>query len=259
MKNIEDNIWVIGDVHGCYKTLLTLINKIKERTPEPQIYFVGDLIDKGPDSKKVLKYIKKHYPNNVVLGNHEAFMIKYSYENNLLIKNDFLTSNWYTKWGGKETLLSYSKTNKKNLNIEDIKEIFMSKIYNKHYQWLKTLPVFISIELENEKKLLISHSNLLNVYKTKAKDIESKYNQFDLNEIIYGRKRYLGENEENIKDIINIHGHTQLKEPYISDNLVNIDTGCVYFNTKKYRFLSAVSYPNLEIINTVCEDKIEYI
>jgi serine/threonine protein phosphatase 1 len=47
------NKWAIGDTHGCPKTLLKLLSKIKLRAID-KLYFLGDYINKGPDSKGVL-------------------------------------------------------------------------------------------------------------------------------------------------------------------------------------------------------------
>jgi len=60
----------IGDVHGCYKTLMALLRKI----PDDEIIFVGDLIDRGPDNLKCLNLIDEPW-FYAVRGNHEHFMI----------------------------------------------------------------------------------------------------------------------------------------------------------------------------------------
>lgn len=44
-KNTE--VWIIGDVHGCFATLMVLISKLPKGV---EIIFVDDLIDRGPDS-----------------------------------------------------------------------------------------------------------------------------------------------------------------------------------------------------------------
>ena len=47
---------IIGDVHGCNHELNSLINKI-ELTVADKLYFIGDLIDKGPDSFGVIQTV----------------------------------------------------------------------------------------------------------------------------------------------------------------------------------------------------------
>ena len=49
--------FVIGDIHGCAATLRRLVDEILRPAPEDRIYLLGDLIDRGPDSKGVLDFI----------------------------------------------------------------------------------------------------------------------------------------------------------------------------------------------------------
>ena len=61
---------VISDVHGCYKTLLALIAQLPT---DEELCFVGDLIDRGPQSKDVIEFVKSNN-HKCVLGNHEDMM-----------------------------------------------------------------------------------------------------------------------------------------------------------------------------------------
>ncbi|MCF7805712.1 MAG: metallophosphoesterase [Candidatus Marinimicrobia bacterium] len=66
---------VVGDVHGCIDELRGLIEKISP-SPDDRLIFVGDLINKGPDSLGVLKYVQE-MGAEVILGNHELAFIEY--------------------------------------------------------------------------------------------------------------------------------------------------------------------------------------
>ena len=67
----------VGDIHGCFDLLKTLIEKIIRFTPdEDMLIFMGDYIDRGKKSKEVVRYLvalKEKFPGNVILlkGNHE--------------------------------------------------------------------------------------------------------------------------------------------------------------------------------------------
>lgn len=67
--------FAIGDVHGCLKTLKTLLFERLEITREDQIYFLGDYVHRGPDSQGVLSLIytlqKDGYQVTPLMGNHE--------------------------------------------------------------------------------------------------------------------------------------------------------------------------------------------
>jgi predicted MPP superfamily phosphohydrolase len=61
---------IIGDVHGCINELKSLIEKLQLEA-EDKLYFIGDLIDKGPDSVGVVKFVRelsKRYPLILILG-----------------------------------------------------------------------------------------------------------------------------------------------------------------------------------------------
>lgn len=71
---------VLGDIHGCYTELLELLDQLGA-TSDDQLISVGDFLDRGPDSVKVLEYLRGR-PNTVALvGNHERKHMRglYSY------------------------------------------------------------------------------------------------------------------------------------------------------------------------------------
>ncbi len=65
----------IGDVHGCFEELQLLLEKL-EYTADDQIYFVGDVINKGPQSANCLKWVRES-GSKMVLGNHEAKFLEF--------------------------------------------------------------------------------------------------------------------------------------------------------------------------------------
>jgi len=68
----------VGDIHGHRGKLVDLIGKVQPG-PDDQLVFLGDYIDRGPDSKGVLDYLMKlqeQYPETVFIrGNHEQMML----------------------------------------------------------------------------------------------------------------------------------------------------------------------------------------
>ena len=50
--------YVIGDVHGCYRSLLSLLEAIHYNPGEDELLFLGDLVNKGPSSLEVLKLVR---------------------------------------------------------------------------------------------------------------------------------------------------------------------------------------------------------
>jgi serine/threonine protein phosphatase 1 len=71
-----DRIIVIGDVHGCYFELRALLEEIGHR-PTDRLFFVGDLIAKGPANREVLDFVRTTRHCASVLGNNELALLRF--------------------------------------------------------------------------------------------------------------------------------------------------------------------------------------
>ena len=68
--------YAIGDVQGCFKTLLALLKKIKFNKDRDRIFFLGDVINRGNNSLDTLKLISSNTDNmQMVLGNHDFHLL----------------------------------------------------------------------------------------------------------------------------------------------------------------------------------------
>lgn len=115
--------FIIGDVHGHFKALTTLFEKINP-TPEDEVYFLGDLIDRGPESSKVVEFVKNNN-YNCILGNHEIMLLE-------ALGNEQLNHQAFQAWlqnGGNATVMSYGH---KMPPVE-------------HINWMKSLPFFFDL------------------------------------------------------------------------------------------------------------------
>ena len=120
MKNLfgYSRVLVIGDIHGMYEKLIMLMEKIQFDPEEDLLVFLGDYIDRGPDSVRCLQYVydfQHAHPDSVVclLGNHEVMMSSYLMQKrgsyNTLIA-DYADS-WLEN-GGFETLQQLNELDK---------------------------------------------------------------------------------------------------------------------------------------------------
>lgn len=70
---------VVGDVHGCARTLTALLEEEIRITPGDRLFLLGDLISKGPDVPGVLAYLEaleaRGIATTVIRGNHEAALL----------------------------------------------------------------------------------------------------------------------------------------------------------------------------------------
>jgi len=72
--------YVIGDIHGCYNELLNLLDVIKFDEKKDSLIFLGDILNRGPDSLKTIRFIKSLGDRStVILGNHDLAFLAISY------------------------------------------------------------------------------------------------------------------------------------------------------------------------------------
>ena len=213
---LKSPIWIIGDVHGKYNKLLELLDKIPK---EDKICFVGDLIDRGRDSKKVVKLIRD---NNyyVIKGNHEQMACE-----------DF---NFWIQEGGKIAIKSYSKKSSEDINYKE--EYQNNQKLKNDIEWFKSLPIIIKFEIDNEKPLYVSHSGI-ELYENDEDILEKN----DVDTILWNRRTM-----SEVDFAVNIHGHSPQKEIFVSKSQINIDTGA---SMSDYP-LTAIRYPDLKIIQS---------
>ena len=72
--------WAVGDVHGCFRTLKALVDRIDLDQRRDRLWMVGDLVNRGPSSLQVLRWARALDDEmgdrfQVVLGNHDLHLI----------------------------------------------------------------------------------------------------------------------------------------------------------------------------------------
>ena len=193
-------IFAIGDIHGTTDKLRALMEKIPIDYTSDLLVFIGDYIDRGPNSFEVVDYLvelKKEHPNIVFLkGNHEDMLQKY------LAGTDRFT---YLFNGGQQTLDSY-------LNRENKSEF--SPIPSSHLEFYESLVLYY----QTDDYIFVHAGMRANVPLKKQKP----------QELLWIREDFIDSKFDFGKRVI--FGHTPFSQPLVQRNKIGIDTGAVYGN-----------------------------
>lgn len=68
------NVWVVGDLHGCYTRLMSELHRVDFDQAQDLLISVGDLIDRGTENVECLELLQMPW-FRAVMGNHERLMI----------------------------------------------------------------------------------------------------------------------------------------------------------------------------------------
>jgi bis(5'-nucleosyl)-tetraphosphatase (symmetrical) len=79
--------WAIGDIQGCHDELRALLAQLGFRADRDQLWFTGDLVNRGPSSLETLRYVRSLGDNAItVLGNHHLQLLAVAFTTKLKIK-----------------------------------------------------------------------------------------------------------------------------------------------------------------------------
>ncbi len=218
--------FAIGDIHGCFYTMKKLIEEELKISKSDKVYFLGDYIDRGPESKKVLDYLmalkEKNYKIVTLLGNHEVMLL-----------DSGIDYDQYSNWmynGGNTTLV--------NFGIDDYYKLgpfSYNKIPAKYIKFLKSCKFYH----DSERKFIFVHAG----FNFNIKDpFTDKYM------MVWTRDENYDGSKVNNKIIV--HGHSAVTLEEIRSRIqnkkaktINLDAGCVY---KQYPGLANLAALNLD-------------
>ncbi|MGF1453564.1 MAG: metallophosphoesterase [Opitutales bacterium] len=207
-------IFAIGDVHGCIEELQALWARLNP-TPADRFIFLGDLVNRGPDSHAVVRFVRSLRNTRCLLGNHEQRLLQFRRSGEISLLKDY---DWETLRG---------------LDEED---------------WLFLENLDVSLEIPRLHTAFV-HGGLLPAqpWHEQGPEIVCHIQAYDPRTGVWGRRKDLDDaaswqNHWEGPPFI-ICGHTPRPEVFRRPWSICIDTGCVYGGK-----LTAIEVETLEII-----------
>jgi serine/threonine protein phosphatase 1 len=142
-------IYGVGDIHGRLDLLDRLLGQIDEDDcargrAASEIVFLGDLVDRGPDSRGVVDRLMAlgagPRPVRFLMGNHEQVFLR-------SLEGDVKALRFLIRIGGRETLLSYGVTEEEygDLPYEDLARLAQERVPESHVRFLSAFEKWIEI------------------------------------------------------------------------------------------------------------------
>jgi serine/threonine protein phosphatase 1 len=220
--------YALTDIHGCAQTLKALVLGQLKLQKQDELYILGDLVNKGPDSKGVIDFIvhlqKQHYNVQCLRGNHDQMLLKAA------IKG--------------ESALNLSLP-EKELVLQSFGIQEFEQLPPKYINFLKSLPYYLELP-----DYFLVHAGFDFKQDDIFKDKEAMLN-------IRGYK--LTPAKLNNKRLL--HGHTPValhtikKSVAHSSYSLNLDAGCVYYKNASYGNLIALDLDSQELYIQPNEDR----
>ena len=216
---------IIGDIHGCLTSLNALLEQVEDRAES--FIFLGDYIDRGPDSKQVIERIlqfkAEHRQVITLMGNHEFMLLNYlkGYDDPVFLNV-----------GGRQTLDSY------DVPLNSVQTDAWLYIPESHQDFFNRLPLHWE-----DRHAIYVHAGL-------EPDIHLSLQSSQC--CLWVREDFIRCSYKFGKPVV--FGHTVFKKPLIQKNKIGIDTGAVYGQQ-----LTALLLPEKEFISVPGEQEFPYL
>jgi hypothetical protein len=231
MMSTNQPVAVFGDVHGESRKLRALITKITQKYGETDFYGVGDLIDRGPDSKGVLDTcIEFGIPS--IMGNHEIWF------HQLLNTGKFdRETAMHFMMGGQATLKSYKLGTRSPENNLD------KCVPEEHKAYILGLPLYRKVEVAGTTYWLVHGGVKTSLAKGVSEFCDSVAQQFGQTEVsnevlleviatvspggLAWDHYNEGDEMHRFRDgAVQVFGHSPQLAPLDAGHFIALDTGC---------------------------------
>lgn len=204
-------VYAVGDIHGRLDLFEALVTAIEAddaaRTPaETLIVLLGDLVDRGADSKGVIEFardLQRRRPVRILAGNHEEMFLR--------SLSDIEMFRHFIRHGGRETLLSYGVDRKRFVaaSMEEAQHLAREAVPSDHVAFLESFEDMIHLG-----DYLFVHAGI---------DPRVPIDQQRRSDLRWIREPFLS--HDGSHGVVVVHGHTISDAPEDCGNRIGIDTG----------------------------------
>jgi serine/threonine protein phosphatase 1 len=212
-------VYAIGDVHGRSDLLAALLKAIeadaaRNASHRKSFVFIGDYIDRGPDSRGVMDMLVSDLPpgfeTHFLKGNHEDLLLTFVADPDSL-------PHWLAN-GAAPTLASYgidvAQLVLSQASPEEWRAVLLAALPQEHRTFLETLKLSVSFG-----DYFFAHAGVRPGIPVDAQDPE---------DLVWIREEFLTSDQDFGKVVV--HGHTPTALPEFRKNRIGIDTGAVFTN-----------------------------
>ncbi|TCK99942.1 serine/threonine protein phosphatase 1 [Shimia isoporae] len=215
---MTDPIYAIGDIHGQIDLLDDMLARIEaDGGPNAKIVFLGDYVDRGPDSRGVINRLRLGVDSGrnwiCLKGNHdrmfEWFMEDTPRHDPHLLVNFF----WlHDRLGGVQTLESYGVSVSMDERLSSVHERAKKAVPQTHVDFLKDLTLF-----HEQDDLLFVHAGIKPGVPLQAQK------EHDL---VWIRQGFIDDTTRH--PWLVVHGHTALEKATHFGNRIDLDGGAAF-------------------------------
>lgn len=196
---VDAPIAIIGDLHGRADLLKRMLARLDQEAPETRKIFVGDYIDRGPDSADVLRQVMAVSDAVCLMGNHERMMLEF------LEAPEGQGSRWL-RHGGTETLASFGIQNGQPAELRDA---LFDALGPETLGWIKSRLFFFK-----SGTLYVTHASADPMQPIEGQGEES---------LIWGHPAF--GRRRRADGCWVAHGHTIVPQAQAHQGIISLDTG----------------------------------
>lgn len=221
--------FVVGDIHGCFSLLETLLEKVNFQALSDRIFSVGDLIDRGDESSRILQFIQQPW-FHCIMGNHERMLLD--------SKTDPMTRRNWVQYNGGDWWEFISITEQADIEHQ-----------------ISQLPLVFEVATKLGRVGIV-HADVPEEMSWKSFIQSLHDNRKTREHVLWSRNRYHNlTHSGNTSSIEGIDwvvcGHTPIEKPRLAANIHYIDTGAVFDREPGMGNLTLLQiHPQQEIFQT---------